>query len=172
MADPNDDQLDSTVLIGIVIGSTGLLLMILGAVYYLSRLGDIPRGAVASLSAEEVELEKEKTLPSATSAKSPESGKESDESDTPKEELFEIYAPAGKLGVILDTPGGEGPPVVHEIRPNSVLEDELKVGDRVIAIDDEDVRKMSANKVSKLISRKMDNSTRKFSIIRTILPDV
>ena len=82
-----------------------------------------------------------------------------------------IYAPAGKLGVILDTPG-DGPPIVHRIRPTSVLKDELQVGDRLIALDDEDVRHVSANKVSKLISRKMENATRKFSIIRTVVPDV
>lgn len=87
-----------------------------------------------------------------------------------REELIEIYAPAGKLGVVLDTPG-DGPPTVHELRPNSVLKNELKVGDRVIAIDDEDVRRLSANKVSKIISRKMENPTRKFSIVRTIDPD-
>jgi C-terminal processing protease CtpA/Prc len=86
------------------------------------------------------------------------------------EELIEIYAPAGKLGVVLDTPG-DGPPTVHELRPNSVLMNELKVGDKVIAIDDVDVRRLSANKVSKIISRKMDNETRKFSIVRTIGPD-
>ena len=86
-----------------------------------------------------------------------------------REELIEIYAPAGKLGVVLDTPG-DGPPTVHELRPNSVLKNELKVGDRVIAIDDEDVRRLSANKVSKIISRKMENPTRKFSIVRTVDP--
>ena len=49
----NDDELDSMILIAIVVGSTGLLLMILGAVYYLSRLGDLPsRKAVTAAAAE------------------------------------------------------------------------------------------------------------------------
>jgi C-terminal processing protease CtpA/Prc len=90
---------------------------------------------------------------------------------TPKDELIEIYAPAGKLGIILETPG-DGPPIVHQVRPNSVLRDEIQVGDRIIALDDEDVRNKSANKVSKMISRKMENTTRKFTVIRTQASDV
>ena len=71
----------------------------------------------------------------------------------------------------MDTPG-EGPPIVHKIQPTSILKDELQLGDRVVALDDEDVRHMAANKVSRLISRKMDNATRKFSILRTVAEDV
>ena len=37
-----DDELDSTIILAIVIGSTGFVLMMLGAVYYLTRLGDVP----------------------------------------------------------------------------------------------------------------------------------
>lgn len=45
MENPTSDEetgLDSTFIIAIVIGSTGFVLMILGGVYYLSRLGDVP----------------------------------------------------------------------------------------------------------------------------------
>ncbi|CAB9518083.1 expressed unknown protein [Seminavis robusta] len=194
----NDDELESTFLIAIVIGSTGFVLMVLGGVYYLTRLGDVPsRKAVAA--AEEAEgqqqaskdddIEKGKSSTpadapaqqptSSASAPSQQQQQQSSSSQSPdtaattttiNEELIEIYAPAGRLGVVLDTPG-DGPPIVHEIRSTSVLREELQVGDRVIALDDEDVRMMSANKVSKIISRKMENSTRKFSIVRTVDPD-
>lgn len=54
--DPSNDNeggLESIILVAIVVGSTGLLLMILGAVYYLSRLGDVPsRKSVAGDSPE------------------------------------------------------------------------------------------------------------------------
>ena len=83
--------------------------------------------------------------------------------------MIEIYAPAGKLGVILDTPG-DGLPIVHEIRPDSVMKGVIQIGDRIIALDGEDVRYKSAGIVSAMISRKMDNETRKFSIIRTVVP--
>lgn len=48
------DELDSVFLIAIVIGSTGLVLMALGGVYYLTRLGDVPsRKAVANIDEDE-----------------------------------------------------------------------------------------------------------------------
>lgn len=106
-----------------------------------------------------------------------------------REELIEIYAPAGKLGVLLeDTPTpaspptddsdsndraasvtGVGPPIVHNVRDTSVLKKELQIGDRVIALDDEDVRAMTANQVSKMISRNKEQTTRKLSILRTMV---
>jgi len=85
-----------------------------------------------------------------------------------REELIDIYAPAGKLGVVIDTPD-DGAPVVHAIKDSSVIADKLQVGDKLVAVDDEDVRTMTAIKVSKLISRKSANPTRKLSIIRATL---
>eukprot|EP00551_Chaetoceros_affinis_P008193 CAMPEP_0203662892 /NCGR_PEP_ID=MMETSP0090-20130426/692_1 /ASSEMBLY_ACC=CAM_ASM_001088 /TAXON_ID=426623 /ORGANISM="Chaetoceros affinis, Strain CCMP159" /LENGTH=496 /DNA_ID=CAMNT_0050525733 /DNA_START=542 /DNA_END=2032 /DNA_ORIENTATION=- len=84
-----------------------------------------------------------------------------------KEEFFEIYAPAGKLGVVIDTPNS-GAPVVHNIKETCPIADQLRVGDKLIAVDDEDVRSMTAVKVSKLISQKSNNPTRKFTICRAI----
>lgn len=83
-----------------------------------------------------------------------------------KEEMIDVYAPAGKLGVVIDTPD-DGPPVVHAIKDSSVIADKLQVGDMLVAVDEEDVRSMTAIKVSKLISRKSGNSTRKLTVIRT-----
>jgi len=83
-----------------------------------------------------------------------------------KEELIDIYAPPGKLGVVIDTPD-DFAPVVHAIKDSSVIADKLKVGDKLVAVDDEDVRSMTAIKVSKMISRKSGNPTRKLTVIRT-----
>lgn len=85
-----------------------------------------------------------------------------------REELLDIFAPAGKLGVVIDTPD-DGAPVVHAIKDSSVIADKLQVGDKLVAVDDEDVRTMTAIKVSKLISRKSGNPSRKLSIIRSTL---
>lgn len=84
-----------------------------------------------------------------------------------KEEILEIYAPAGKLGVVIDTPN-TGAPILHRIKETCPIADKLKVGDRLIAVDDEDVRSMTAVKVSKLISQKSSNPTRKFTIMRSL----
>ena len=100
-----------------------------------------------------------------------------------REELIEVYVPAGKLGFTLEDSQqqqqqqqGEssgGPPVIHEVRTMSILTNTLQVGDRLIAFDDEDVRQMSAQQVSRMISRKFDSTTRKLSIVRTVpvVPD-
>ncbi|CAB9496512.1 Calcium-binding EGF domain [Seminavis robusta] len=87
-----------------------------------------------------------------------------------REELVDIYAPPGKLGVVIDTPD-DGAPVVHAVKDSSVISDKLQVGDKLVAVDDEDVRSMTAIKVSKLISRKSANASRKLSIIRTVVID-
>jgi len=87
-----------------------------------------------------------------------------------REEKLEVFAPPGKLGVVIDTPN-DGAPIVHAIKDSSVIANQLQVGDKLIAVDDDDVRSMTAIKVSKLISRKSANATRKLTIIRTILTD-
>lgn len=78
-----------------------------------------------------------------------------------------LSVPPGKLGVVIDSPE-EGGPIVHAIKEGSILENKLRVGDKLVAVDDEDVRKMSAIKVSKLISRKGFNAERKLTIVRSI----
>ena len=84
------------------------------------------------------------------------------------EERIDIYAPAGKLGVVLDA-ADDGAPFVHAMKDSSVIAGELQVGDTLVAVDDEDVTTMTAFMVSKLISRKSGNPTRKLSIIRPTL---
>jgi hypothetical protein len=82
------------------------------------------------------------------------------------EDQFEVIAPAGKLGMVIDTPSG-GVPVVHAIRDTSVLADQVRVGDRLISVDDEDTTCMTAMQVSKLISTKADNPSRVLVFART-----
>ena len=83
-----------------------------------------------------------------------------------KEEILHIFAPPGKLGVVIDTPD-DGAPVVHAVKDSSVVVDKVQVGDKLVAVDDEDVRTLTAIKVSKLISRKSANPSRKLTILRT-----
>jgi len=84
-----------------------------------------------------------------------------------REELLDVYAPAGKLGVVIDTPD-DGAPVVHAVKDSSPIAEKVQVGDKLVAVDDEDVRAMTAIKVSKLISRKSNNPSRKLTIIRHV----
>jgi C-terminal processing protease CtpA/Prc len=65
----------------------------------------------------------------------------------------------------VDTPD-EGAPVVHAIKENSVLIDQVKVGDRLIGVDEIDVRSSTATQVSKLMSQRSTNPVRKLTFTR------
>jgi len=82
-----------------------------------------------------------------------------------EEERVEVIAPAGKLGVVIDTPLS-GVPMVHAIKDSSVLSDQVKIGDKLISVDNQDTCQMSAIKVSKLISSKANNSKRVLVFLR------
>jgi len=84
------------------------------------------------------------------------------------EEWLDIIAPAGKLGVVLVTPEPPdfGPAYVFKMRDESPLKDDIKLGDKIVAVDGEDVRSMSAINVSKLLGSKSGNVTRKISVLR------
>ena len=74
-------------------------------------------------------------------------------------------APAGKLGIVIDNPGGDIP-VVHAIKETSVLHGRINVGDLLLSVDEKDCRGMSAVAVSKFISSRSDNPTRTFVLLR------
>eukprot|EP00984_Skeletonema_dohrnii_P002342 scaffold808_cov129-Skeletonema_dohrnii-CCMP3373.AAC.6 len=84
-----------------------------------------------------------------------------------REEMLDVYAPAGKLGVVIDTPN-DGAPIVHAVKDSSPIADKIQVGDKLVAVDDQDVRTMTAIQVSKLISKKSVNASRKMTVIRHI----
>jgi len=86
---------------------------------------------------------------------------------TQQEEILEIYAPMGKLGLVIDTPSTATTPVVHGIKDTCPIRGEINVGDNLVAVDDVDVREMSAVEVSRLISKKSGQEERKLTIIRT-----
>lgn len=69
---------------------------------------------------------------------------------------FEVVVPPGKLGIVMDNSPSSGTPMVYAVKPNSVLCREVRIGDRLISVDDADVTMMSAIQVSKLISLKND----------------
>lgn len=83
---------------------------------------------------------------------------------------MDINAPPGRLGVVIDTPD-DGPPVVYSVKASSVIAGQLLVGDKVIAVDDEDVQKCTAIHVSRMIGKKASNPNRKITITRTIFLD-
>jgi C-terminal processing protease CtpA/Prc len=92
-----------------------------------------------------------------------------------KEETIIIIAPKGKLGVVIDTPtinninnntGKTTMPIVHAIKDTCPIRSQIRVGDKLLAVDDEDVTYMTAVEVSRLIGRKCEQKERKLTIVR------
>ena len=67
----------------------------------------------------------------------------------------------------IDTPDDSGPPVVHDIADSSPLVGKLQEGDKLIAVDGEDVSDMTATDVSALIGSKATNRHRYLRVIRS-----
>jgi hypothetical protein len=89
---------------------------------------------------------------------------ETGESESKSEELLIVYAPPGKLGLILDSPD-PGPAMVYKCKTWSPIRDMVRNGDRIVAVDDVDVRAMHAVRVSKLLSG-TSHRTRKIAVVR------
>lgn len=78
----------------------------------------------------------------------------------------QIVAPAGKLGVVVDTAQKEGPAYVASISDDSPLLGRIALGDLIVAVDDLDVQTLVADEVSKLLLTKSANARRTISVLR------
>lgn len=82
-------------------------------------------------------------------------------------EQFHVIAPAGVLGLILET-NEDGVPVVNSIKSSSVLFGQVQVGDRLLSVDGQDVTVLLASDVSKLIASKKHKPERRLVFGRSI----
>ncbi len=64
------------------------------------------------------------------------------------ETQLDIIAPAGKLGVILDSPPDGGAAYVSQVKDDSPIRTEIHLGDKILAVDDDDVSERKAINVS------------------------
>jgi hypothetical protein len=83
------------------------------------------------------------------------------------DEQFEVLAPAGILGLILET-NEDGVPTINNIKPASVLANQVRIGDRLLSVDGIDVSLMLASEVSRLIASRKEAPVRKFVFTRVI----
>lgn len=67
-----------------------------------------------------------------------------------------VEAPPGKLGIILANKTDSRGTVVSGVRTTSVLFEKIVPGDRIVAIDGEDVSRMSVSEITTIMSRKSD----------------
>ena len=74
----------------------------------------------------------------------------------PKRLKSSVKAPPGKLGIILANKNDAKGTVVSGVRTTSVLADKISPGDRIIAIDGEDVSRMTVTEITAIMDRKSD----------------
>jgi hypothetical protein len=67
-----------------------------------------------------------------------------------------VVAPPGKLGIILANRTDLRGTVVSGVRTSSVLADQVSPGDRIIAIDGEDVSQMNVKEITTIMARKSE----------------
>ena len=74
----------------------------------------------------------------------------------PKRSKMTVIAPPGKLGIILANKADSKGTVVSGVRTSSVLAEKISPGDRIIAIDGEDVSLMTVSEITTIMARKSD----------------
>ena len=67
-----------------------------------------------------------------------------------------VLAPPGKLGIILANKADSKGTVVSGVRTSSALVDRIMPGDRIVAIDGEDVSRMTVSEITTIMSRKAE----------------
>jgi len=85
--------------------------------------------------------------------------------------LHHVMAPAGKLGIVVTTCKSGGPATVHEIRETCPIIGQIRVGDEIVAVDDEDVRDMLGVELSALLASKSIQAVRKITVLREVVTD-
>lgn len=89
--------------------------------------------------------------------------------NTGASEEYVVYAPSGKLGIVVDNPDDDSGPIIYAIKETSpLLDSQLNVGDRLVMVDEIDVTKMPPELISKLISKRAQNPMRKLTLHRSI----
>lgn len=81
-----------------------------------------------------------------------------------EDEIIEVIAFPGRIGCILDSSPRRGP-FVCDIQTHSPLRGDLQLGDRILAVDDEDVQHMSAVDVSRMLGSR-SNYERRITVLR------
>jgi hypothetical protein len=86
------------------------------------------------------------------------------------QEPYEVLAPPGLLGLVIESDNDGGFPIVHSIKKDSVLFGVVKEGDCVLSIDGQDVSSMNAGAASMLIASKKNQDVRTFVFSRIMTP--
>jgi hypothetical protein len=86
---------------------------------------------------------------------------------TRKDKLFDVYAPPGPLGIIIDTtPEG---PMIHSLKPTSQLLGLVNPGDLIVGLDGVDTRNMTAATFTRLMAKRSQGE-RKITLLKGLAP--
>lgn len=86
---------------------------------------------------------------------------------------LEVQVPPGMVGMVVDnTDNPNEPPVVRALRPDSVLSQKVKIGDRLLSVNGRDVTKVPATQVSKMIAANKLQQNRTLVFARLVDQDV
>ena len=78
-------------------------------------------------------------------------------------ELYDVFAPAGPIGIIVDTT--KDGPVVHSLKATSPMLGLIGPGDLIVGLDDEDTRSMTAATLTRLMAKKCSQKERKITLL-------
>lgn len=84
----------------------------------------------------------------------------------PQDQIIDVHAPAGWLGVCFNKPDGAAQVVVSSVNDESPVRDQVRAGDVLLLIDDVDVTTMTLDDAADLIVLKSGASVRKLTIAR------
>lgn len=80
-----------------------------------------------------------------------------------RDKLFDVYAPPGPLGIIIDTtPEG---PMIHSLKPTSQLLGLVSPGDLIVGLDGVDTRNMTAATFTRLMAKRSQGE-RKITLLK------
>jgi len=77
--------------------------------------------------------------------------------------LYDVFAPAGPIGIIVDTT--KDGPAVHSLKSSSPMLGLINPGDLIVGLDDEDTRSMTAATLTRLMARKAGQKERKITLL-------
>jgi C-terminal processing protease CtpA/Prc len=157
---PGDDGLSGGAIAGIVIGIIVFIGVIVGGAVLLSSR-EPPKGHVSNSVASSAD----KSLAQQSAANIGGGAGAVRSMAQVENGLFVVYAPAGKLGFSLDQPDS-GPLIIYVVKDESPLINLTKNGDRVVAVDEVNVRKSSPARVVGLLKERMQSPWRKLTLIR------
>jgi hypothetical protein len=125
---------------------------------YMSQMSEQSRSVANDLLRLEMQLAmvNPSSVLNPDSTRSARSRRSSSGSTAPRRTRISVVAPPGKLGIILANKADSRGTVVSGVRTSSVLADRISPGDRIVAIDGEDVSLMTVSEITTIMARKSE----------------